>query len=327
MKIKKILITGSYGYIGKCLFSYLKNKNYNVYGIDKAYRRNSDFEFKVNLNNKKILNKILSKIKPQIIIHLAGQSTIDGIYSKEKYELNNIRATKILIQSMRKYSIRNIIFSSTASVYKNNNKSISENSEIFPSNVYSHTKLKSENLIKNSKDINYVIFRFFNVCSSIPKLNVGEFHSPETHLIPITVNKIIKEKKIRVYGNNFKTKDGTCIRDYIHIEDLCIAFEKTIKSFFNKNIINNVFNLGSGKSFTILEVIKNACKIILPIKKNKDFLFVKRRKGDLDKLLCNYKKAKKFLGWIPVNSYLKKIIEDEFIWQKKNLNKRRLFIY
>jgi len=320
--MKKILITGASGYIGSCLFAYL-NKKYEVYGLDKIKKNNDNRYFKIDLINLKKTNKILKKIKPEIIIHLAGQSTIDGIKNTRIYKKNNEMATSNIVRLMQINKIKNIIFSSTAAVYDGRNRNnLNEKSKLCPNNIYGITKLKCENIIKKSK-VNYIIFRFFNVCSSIPFLKVGELHEPETHLIPLAVNKILANKNIKIYGNNFQTKDGTCIRDYIHIQDLCIAFEKTIKKILSKEISKKIINLGSGKGHTTLEIIN---KIIIIAKKYKyKIIFAKRRVGDVAKLVCSYNKANILLKWKPRNSNLTKIIQDEIGWQKKNL--KRKFIY
>jgi UDP-glucose 4-epimerase len=321
--MKKILITGAAGYIGNCLFSYLKKK-YEVYGLDKVANNNNKFFYKADLLNIKLTNQILKKLKPDLIIHLAGQSTVDSIENKKDYIKNNQDATANLIKSMKVNAIKKIIFSSTAAVYKsNNNKIFSERSKIKPNNIYGSTKYKCELFIRQS-NLNYIIFRFFNVCSSIPKLNVGEIHNPETHLIPLAVHKILKNKKINIYGNDFKTRDGTCIRDYIHIFDLCLAFEKTLQLMFLNKISKKIINLGSGCGFTTLEVIKKIQKII---KKKNKISFVKKRVGDVPTLVCSYKKANLIIKWRPKNSNLKKIIKDEILWQTKDHKKPRQFIY
>lgn len=320
--MKKILITGAAGYIGSCLFSYLKKK-YEVYGLDKV-KNNNKFFYKVDLINIKLTNQILKKLKPDLIIHLAGQSTVDSIKNKKNYIKNNQKATANLVKCMKVNGIKKIIFSSTAAVYKsNNNKIFSERSVIKPNNIYGSTKYKCELLIKQS-NINYIIFRFFNVCSSIPQLKVGEMHNPETHLIPLAVHKILKNKKINIYGNTFKTRDGTCIRDYIHIFDLCLAFEKTLQLMFLNKISKKIINLGSGCGFTTLEVIKKIQKII---KKKSKISFVRKRVGDVPTLVCSYKKANLIIKWKPKNSSLEKIIKDEILWQTKDRKKLRQFIY
>jgi len=321
--MKKILITGSSGYIGSCLYKFLLKKKYTVYGIDKVKTNNIKNTFKANLNNTNKLDKIIKKINPKIIIHLAAQSTLDQINKKKKYILNNYIATKNLLKSMNKYRINKIIFSSTAAVYKNNNLNLKENSTLGPNNIYGSTKLKCEKIIRKNKEIKFIIFRFFNVCSSIPALKVGENHNPETHLIPLTIKKILKKKGgeegiIKIYGKNYKTNDGTCIRDYIHIEDLCHAYEKAIKLLIKNNLKNQTLNIGTGTGYTNLEIVNKIKSLIKFSKKINIVKFVKRRKGDVDRLVCSYNKAKVLLGWIPKKSNLENIIRDELRWQKKS---------
>ena len=335
--MNRILITGISGYIGSCLCKYLEEKEkYKIFGVDKKNsifnykpKKNNFTFYKGNLNNKKFINKILATVNPDIIVHLAGESTLDGIKNKKKYIINNYIATKNLIVAMKKNNIKNLIFSSTASVYKKNNKNITEDSKIYPNNIYGLTKLNSEKIIKNKKNnINYIIFRFFNVCSAMPSIKIGEIHSPETHLVPLATNKIKNKKTIKIYGNNFNTKDGTCIRDYIHVLDLCIAFEKSIKILLKNKFVNKIFNLGTGCGYSVLEVLN---KIISKLKiynnnSNNYFTYTKARKGDNSRLVSNYRKFYEFTRWKPINSNLSKIISDEITWQKL-YKKKRQFIY
>ena len=296
LKREKILITGAAGYIGYCLLKYLKRKKYNVFGLDKKNlkvdsQNINNYFYKGNINNKTFINNTLSKIKPKLIIHLAGESTLDGLKNKKNYIHNNNIATYKLISSMKKNKINNLIFSSTAAVYKECKKNITEKFEIKPNNIYGLTKLKSEQIIiKNKNYINFVIFRFFNVCGAINYLKIGEQHNPETHLIPLAVNKLIKKKVVKIYGNNFDTKDGTCIRDYIHILDLCVAFEKVIRSLLkNKILNNNIYNLGTGKGHSVNQVLKTIATK-LKLRKKKHIIISKKRFGDNARLVCSYKK-------------------------------------
>ena len=203
-------------------------------------------------------------------------------------------------------------------MYGKNSNVITENSKLQPSNIYGKTKLKCEHLIKKGIDqtySNYIIFRFFNVCSSLKKEKVGEDHSPETHLIPIMINKILKSKLVKIYGNKFNTSDGTCIRDYVHIRDIIIGFQKAIK-FLDRDRKSDIFNLGTGKGFSVLTMVKSL-NLIFDNKQLK-YLILKKRKGDVSKLVCSFKKAKKKLSWYPKHSELKKILIDEIYWQKLN---------
>jgi UDP-glucose 4-epimerase len=321
----RIIITGSSGYIGTCCYEYLKNK-FEVYGIDKIrpFLLKQKKFFLCNLNNYIKLNFIISNIRPDLIIHLAGQSTIDGIKNKRSYEINNFNATRKLVKICQKENVKYFIFSSTAAVYKSDKNILKEKSQLGPDNIYGTTKLKCEKFIKKKfkkSSTNYIIFRFFNVCSSLYKLKVGEYHKPETHFIPIIVQKDLKTEKIQIYGNNYKTNDGTCIRDYIHIKDLLIAFVKAI-SFLKKNNKSEVINLGTGKGYSNLEILKS-------LKNKNNFIFVKKRKGDKEKLVCSNEKAKKLLNWLPKYSNLKKIINDEHNWlkflKKKKINRNTIY--
>lgn len=307
----KILITGANGYIGNCLFHFLKKK-FNIIGVDCENNINRDIH-KINLLNTRKLDNLLYKIKPQVVIHLAAQSLVDETINKNKYYNNNVLATRNLVNLMKKNNIKNIIFSSTASVYKKNKKPLSEKSKVEPLSYYAKTKFFCENDIKYTKGLSYIILRFFNVCSALSNPLVGELHKPETHLIPTVVYKSLKRKKIFIYGENFDTHDGTCIRDYIHIKDICLAIEKSIKYLIqNKNSL--LLNVGNSKGYSnkeILNFVKN--KIKKPIKVS----FKKKKRGDVPSLLCNYKKAKLFLSWKPTNSNLHKIIKDEITWIKK----------
>ncbi len=310
--MKKILITGVAGYIGSCLQVYLKNK-YKIAGLDK--KKSNDYKLIVcDLLNVNKLNKILKKEKPNLIIHLAAQSLVDETINKKKYYFNNVIATKNLISAMKKNKLNNLIFSSTAAIYKYKNSSLSEKSKIKPISTYAKTKFQCEQLIKKSK-INSIILRFFNVCSSL-KINnkfIGEFHSPETHLIPTVVYKNMLKKKIYIYGNDYKTKDGTCIRDYVHIKDICNAIEKSIIFLFKNNNKFEIINIGSSYTISNLQILKNVEKIT---KVKNIYSFVKRRSGDVDKLTCSIIKAIKMLKWKPINSNLKTILKNEVMWVK-----------
>ena len=320
--MKNILITGASGYIGSCLYFFLKKKNF-LASIDK----NSNKYFKVNkcnLLNKTKLNKIIKSLKPDLVIHLAAQSLVDEKINKKKYYSNNVLATKNLVEVMIKNSINNIIFSSTAALYNFNNKALKENDKINPKSTYAKTKYLCEKIIKNSQ-LNSVILRFFNVCSALTKPRlIGEFHNPETHLIPTLTYKNLYTKKIYIYGNDYNTHDGTCIRDYVHIHDICNAISKSTQIFSGQKKIKEVINIGGSNKLTNLQIMQ---KIESITKKKSNYSFVKRRKGDVSSLVCSIDKAKKLLKWKPVKSNIKIIIKDEINWIKKlsTEKKRRIF--
>ena len=309
--MNKILITGANGYIGSCLFHVLKNR-FKVVGLDKEISKNKRI-LQCNILNSKKLDVILKKEKPDLIIHLAAQSLVDETINKKKYYDNNVLATNSLLSVMKENDIKKIIFSSTAAVYKQSSKPLKETSEIKALSTYAKTKLICERKIKNQKKIDSIILRFFNVCSALKKPVIGEFHNPETHLIPTIVYKAMFNKKIYIYGNDFPTPDGTCIRDYIHMIDICSAIEKSTK-YLLSNKKSMIFNIGSHKGLSNNEIVKYIKKTIT----NKiNLSYVNRRKGDVSRLICNSNQIYKTLNWSAKNSNLKKIITNEILWIKK----------
>jgi len=321
MKIRKLLITGSSGYIGSCLNVYLKKK-YQVYLLDfakpkKFNKVKSKNFFQCDLKNSKKLDKVIEKISPDLIIHLAAKSTVNEKIKKENYTSNNLIATKNLIDSMNKFNIKKIIFSSTAAVYDKSKKSINEKFNLKPISNYGNSKLSAEKIIKNNNKINYVILRFFNVSGCIKKPMIGEFHNPETHLIPVSVFRGIKDKNINIFGDDYKTKDGTCIRDYVHIKDICSAIEKS-KNYLERNK-STILNIGGGKGISNKNVVSCLKEIL-----NKDIKinYLKKRKGDQPILVCGINKAKKTINWQPKNSKISNILKDEIIWSKYLINKK-----
>jgi len=322
---KKILITGGCGYIGSSLGNYFSDK-YEVITLDKR-KKNIFLNKKIkhyicNLLDQNKLKKILAKVKPDAVVHLAGQSTIDLVDKKKnEYYKNNVLATKILVKIIKKLEIPKFIFSSTAAIYDKSKGILKETSKIKSKNSYGLSKIKCEKiLIKNFKlsKTSYCILRFFNVASSLREKKIGELHNPETHLIPILINALYYKKNIQIYGNNYDTKDGTCLRDYIHISDILTGIEKSI-IFLDKNK-SNIFNLGSGKCYSVLDVIRNCEKMI---KKNANILSKNLRKHDAAILMCDISKSDKILKWKPIKSNLKKIIQDE-IWWFKYLKKKKI---
>jgi UDP-glucose 4-epimerase len=315
----KILLTGSAGYIGSCLYEAIKNK-YEIYGVDKVkpkIKKQKRF-FLLNLLDKKRTDALIKFIKPDLIIHLAGQSTIDFIKKQNEYKKNNIKITNNLLDIIKTNNIKHLVFSSTAAVYKVSNKTLNEKSFLSPNNIYGKTKLQCEREIKkklNKSITNFIIFRFFNVCSAMYEHRIGEFHEPETHLIPIIAEKLRSNKKFFIYGNNFKTTDKTCIRDYIHIKDIVDAFQKSIK-YLKLNNQSRIINLGTNKGFSTLTIFQKFIKLY---KENYSYpvpVYKKRRKGDISKLICDNKKSYRILKWKPKNSTISKIIRDEVNWLK-----------
>ena len=321
----KILITGASGYIGTCLSAFL-NQNYIVTLLDKkklpiwSLNKKTLF-FKCDILDKKKIYKVFKIAKPNIVVHLAAQSTVDEKIPLSEYYLNNVTVTRNLIEVMKENNVKKIIFSSTAAVYKKKSKKISENDTIKPISKYGKTKFIAEQLIQKEKSINSIILRFFNVCSALKNPFIGELHQPETHLIPSSVSRAEKNIPINIFGKNYPTTDRTCIRDYIHIQDICDAIQKSIL-FLNSNLkVKEIVNLGNNKGISNKEVLKNIEKIL-----NKKIIvnYLKRRKGDPPYLICNSSRALKLLKWKARMSSIKKIIMDDIIWNRF-LKKNKIF--
>ena len=306
-----ILITGANGYIGNCLFNFLK-KNFNVSGLDRNNTFNKKI-YKCDIMNIKKFEKILDITKPKLIVHLAAQSLVDETINKKKYYKNNVFATSVLLNLMKKKKIKNIICSSTASVYKKNTKPLKESSILQPLSCYAKTKFICEKYIKKQTQFNHVILRFFNVCSALSMPLVGELHKPETHLIPTVTYKGLKNRTVYIYGKNFNTPDGTCVRDYVHIEDICIAIKKSIIFLF-KNKKSLLLNIGNSNGISNNDIVNFVEK---KIKRKIKVKYEKKRRGDVSSLICNAKKAKHYLSWTAKNSTIDKIVKNEIRWIKK----------
>jgi UDP-glucose 4-epimerase len=332
MNKNSIIITGHSGYIGSCVTAYLHKKfkkKYSIIGIDKNKENKFlgqyyDKSFKVNLLESKKIKIILKKYRPIVIIHLAAKSEVNEKISQKHYIKNNTEATKRLILNLNNLKLNNLIFASTAALYKNISKNLKEDTPKKLDNNYAKTKFICEKLIKKNLK-SFIILRFFNVCSALQIGNrlFGELHNPENHLIPTVITKALFDKKVKVFGNNFNTPDRTAIRDYIHIKDICIAVENSIKLLLKKNN-RSIFNLGTGKGYSIKDIINETSKYL---KKKIFFDYAPRRKGDKNKLVCNIDLAKKKLKWKPKNSSLKKIIFDEMNWIRYYTRHKRKRIF
>src|SRR5471030_2210763 len=225
------------------------------------------------------------------------------------YFNNNVYGMQVLLESMVKYDIKNIVFSSTAAVYGEPKKiPILEDDETNPTNTYGETKLTMEKMMKwvsKAYGITYVSLRYFNAAGAIQDGSIGEDHSPESHLIPLILQVPLKKRDaITVFGEDYETPDGTCIRDYIHVLDLADAHIKAVE-YLQKGNESNIFNLGNGIGFSVKEMIDSAKETT-----NQEIKVVvgARRAGDPAKLIASNEKAKKILGWNPKYTDVKDII-------------------
>jgi UDP-glucose 4-epimerase len=320
----KVLVTGGAGYIGSVTAAYLLDRNYEVSIFDNLSTGNTKLiDQRANFIYGDILdqNAIESAVQNcDAVIHLAGKALVEESVSKpHEYEEVNFRGTLNVLNGMKKNGVKKLIFSSTCAVYGEAKKdSIDELQPLDPKNPYASSKLKSDKLIREFSTLNgmnAIVLRFFNVAGSYINNNncmFGELHQTETHLIP----NVIKSESINVYGDDWPTKDGTCVRDYVHVIDLAIAIEKSL----NYKAINNfdLFNLGSGKGSSVSEVVETVEKVLnKKIEKN----ICERRKGDVSILVGNSEHALINLKWKTTQN-LYTIIKDSVAFHNLNFQKK-----
>ena len=319
-----ILVTGGAGYIGSHIIELLvKKKTNKVIVLDNLSTGNkilinqkSKF-FKGDINNKKIINRLINKFNIDTIIHLAASLNVsEAQTNKKKYYKNNITGTKILLMSCRNTTVENIIFSSSCSIYGNIKGSVNERKKPNPQGYYAYTKYKGEQLIKKYASkfkYNFGILRYFNVAGASPSGKIGEIETSHGHLIKNFAIQSMKEKpKLNIYGNNYNTKDGTCVRDYIHVTDLADIHIKGIK-YLKENKKSFILNCGYGKGYSVLQIANKFKKI----KKNTQINFMKRRPGDIAQVFSDTKKFKKLLEWKPRYNNINKIIKSAVKWEAK----------
>ena len=326
----KILLTGGAGYIGShVLLSILRN-NHDVCIIDDLSTGNKNLipkntrHINCNINNEELISNLLQKERFDILLHFAGFIKVEeSVKNPDKYFKNNTENAIKLFETCYENGLKNIIFSSTAAAYGNpiNSDSIQEDENLKPLNPYGLSKINTEKyLLKNKDKINSVILRYFNVAGADPDLRSGLISEEPTHLIKILSEVAIgKREKIFIYGNDYETKDGTAIRDYIHVSDLADIHLEVAKHLLDKNQ-SNIFNCGYGKGYSVLEVINAANKIT----NNKiKFEYTNRRAGDAEKLVSNVAKLHKHINWEPKFNNLDFIIQTAINWEKK-INEKNL---
>jgi UDP-glucose 4-epimerase len=319
--MKKLLfIIGGAGYIGSHMVKYANNAGYDVITLDNLSTGHRDavkygkFEL-CDLSDFNKLNTLFEKYCPHAVVHFGGVSIVsESVSDPCKYYSNNVEGTLNLLKAMVKNKCKKMIFSSSASVYGNPEYSpIDENHPKKPINPYGKSKLMIEQILEDFDEaygIKFIVFRYFNAAGHDLDGELKERHDPETHLLPL----IIKAARgvteaIEVFGVDYDTKDGSCVRDFIHVEDLCDAHLKGLEFFFNssKEINSDYFNLGSSNGFSVKEVIANVKEQL-----NVDFkvLHKPRREGDPAVLIASNDKARKVLNFSPKVTQIKDIISS-----------------
>jgi UDP-glucose 4-epimerase len=273
---------------------------------------------KGDLDRPKDIQRLFESYPVRAVMHFAAASIVpESMRQPLLYYHNNVSACIHLAQAMLDHKIEEIVFSSTAAVYGHPREvPIPETAPLEPVNAYGHTKRMIEQILEDvasAHRLRFVFLRYFNVAGAHPSARIGEWHVPETHLIP-NILKTVKDarKKLFLYGNDYPTKDGTCIRDYIHVQDLCAAHLLALQHLDHKKA-SDVFNLGSGKGHTVLDVIKTVEQVTGQSVK---YVVRPRRDGDPVKLIATSKKAQQILGWAPRHT-LKDMIDSAWKWEQR----------
>ena len=324
----RILVLGGAGYIGShTALELVKAGNEVVIadnlvtGYRKAIPKGAKF-YEGDLRDFDFLNKLFQQEKIDAVIHFAAYSLVgESVTNPLKYYDNNLYGTKVLLEAMVKNNVGKIVFSSTAATYgEPENIPILESDRTCPTNPYGETKLAMEKMFKwtaEAHGLRYVSLRYFNACGADESGTIGEAHNPESHLIPLILQVPNgKRETISIYGTDYDTPDGTCIRDYIHVTDLAQAHILAVQ-YLNNGGESDIFNLGNGVGYSVREVIETARKITgHPIPATES----SRRAGDPARLVASSEKAKKILGWKPVHDSLEEIISSAWNWHKNHPN-------
>ncbi len=319
----KALVTGGAGYIGSSVSHYLLDKGHQVSIIDnlstgsiKNIPKKATF-YKFDISDRKKLDKIFYKKKYDIVFHFAALiNNEESVKYPKKYYENNFIKGKVFIENCIKNKVTKFIYSSTAAVYGNKNKQVNEKDDLKPMSPYPKSKLKLEHfLIKKKKNIRCIILRYFNVAGSDKKLRCGFNVKKGYNLILNLCNAVFKKKIFIINGSDYNTKDGTTIRDYIHVEDLAKIHLLSANLILKKKMFK-ILNCGYGYGFSVKEILKR----FNSISKNKiKFKIGKRRKSDIVISISNPKKLIKLTNWKPEYNDLSHLLKSSLDWYKKNI--------
>ncbi|MFM2305276.1 MAG: hypothetical protein RLZZ135_2689 [Cyanobacteriota bacterium] len=324
---RTILVTGGAGYIGSHAVKALQTQGFQVIILDNLVYGHQDLA-QVNLpaklaigdiSDRSFLDRLFSEHKIDAVMHFAAFAYVgESVTDPAKYYWNNVVGTLTLLDAMRAHGVTNFVFSSTCATYGNpHNIPIAEDHPQNPINPYGAGKLTIERVLQDydtAYSIKSVIFRYFNAAGADPDGLLGEDHQPETHLIPLVLQAAAgKRAKVSIFGTDYDTPDGTCIRDYIHVTDLAQAHVLGLKYLLDKQI-SQIFNLGNGSGFSVKEVIDTARSVT-----GKDVPFEEcpRRAGDPAVLIGSSTKAREILGWKPEYADLTTIVKHAWNWHQR----------
>jgi len=313
--MRTALVTGGAGYLGSHLAKALKKAGYTTYCYDIKSPRNMLYWDDALIGDIRdlFLERAFKRPKKiDVVFHLAGRIEVgESVENPELFWDVNVGGTTNLLTIMRQFNVRNIVYSSTAGLYHSTGTDLSEKDQIAENNPYANSKYAAECAIRNST-MNHIIFRFFNLAGADPDGEMGERHNPETHLIPVMFENL---NNFVINGKGYRTPDGTCIRDYVHVSDVADAHVAAAE-YMQTRMANGptLFNLGTGKGYSVLEVIQTAVEELkIPI----NYTFGQKREGDPPRLVAITDLAKKHLKFKPKHD-LKSILRTAYAWHGKN---------
>lgn len=321
---KNILVIGGGGYVGSHQVRMLCDAEYSVSvidnlntGFESAIDERAHFEYG-DIRDFDFVCKVLKKYSVDVVIHFAALSLVGESTKRPlEYYNNNVYGMEILLRAMEICDVTKIVFSSSAAVYGEHLlMPITEEYETNPVSPYGQTKLIMEKMIldqSNAANVNYISLRYFNVAGASIDGKLGECHNPETHLIPLVIKAAMNNTAINIYGDNYDTKDGTCVRDYIHVLDLCKAHELAIEYLLENNK-NHILNLGYGNGFSVSEIVEEVEKYS---KKKIKKVISEKRHGDPAKLVASNKRIQNVLGWIPEYADMHIIVKTAYDFYEK----------
>jgi UDP-glucose 4-epimerase len=322
-KMKRILVTGGAGYVGSHMVRVLVKKGFEPVVFDNLSTGHRAFVpdgvrlIKGDLRNKSAIERVFQQFSFDAVMHFAGLISVGESVKKPKlYEQNNVTASVHLVDAMQAHGVHRLIFSSTAAVYGAGcARAIRETARISPVNPYGKTKALVEAFLKErtrTSNFRYVSLRYFNAAGAIDTAEIGEQHDPETHLIPCLLKAVKKNRPFHLFGSDYATKDGTCIRDYIHVMDLCEAHYLAL-TYLLKNKASDCFNLGTGKGYSVREIVRIVERVV---GRNIKVCLKPRRSGDALRLVACASKARRVLGWKAARG-IEEIIRSAWRWHGK----------
>lgn len=319
-----ILVTGGAGYIGSHVVKELLRQGHKPIIFDNlqtGHRKTTKDALFIegDLSDQKKLKETFQAYQIDTVIHFAADSLVgESAQNPLKYFNNNVKNSLNLIEIMEEFKVKKIVFSSSAAVYGEPKEiPITEEHPCAPTNPYGETKWIFEKVLQayhNSKKLNFISLRYFNAAGADPEGGLGEDHSQETHLIPLVIRTALDGTSVPVYGTDYNTPDGTCIRDYIHVDDLANAHILALRKL-EKEKMSGIYNLGNGNGYSVREVIETVKKVT---GRKVAAVNSPRRPGDPARLVASSKKIKEELGWIPKYPDLETIVETAWEWHKNH---------